>query len=146
MNKNTYRTKKPAIQPAARPMRVICLNSYHVKMIFYMADQFKLEIEQGEASHQANLRETINSQIELLEPLVEKADDPDKALQFAKTFFTLQVQLTGQKISADADPRQQLLAIDKTEAWYLGKKSNSSVPQSLLDARQYWQTRLREKE
>ena len=110
-----------------------------------MADQFKLEIEQGEASHQANLRETINSQIELLEPLVEKADDPDKALQFAKTFFTLQVQLTGQKISADADPRQQLLAIDKTEAWYLGKNLILQS-QSLLDARQYWQTRLREKE
>lgn len=111
-----------------------------------MVDQFKLEIEGGDVSHQANLREILNNRIKLLEPLVEKADDPDKALQFAKTFFTLQVQLTGQKISADADPRQQLSALDKTETWYLDRKPNSPLPQSLLDARQYWQTRLREKE
>lgn len=58
----------------------------------------------------------------------------------------MQVQLTGEKISADADPRQQLLALDKTEAWYLGKKPNSKLPQSLLDARQYWQNRLQKKE
>lgn len=45
-----------------------------------MADQFKLEMEQGEAGHQANLRETLNNKIKLLEPLVENADDPDKAL------------------------------------------------------------------
>ena len=62
-----------------------------------MADQFRLEIEQGEVDHQANLRETLNSRIKLLEPLVEKADDPDKALKLAKTFLLYRSNLRDRK-------------------------------------------------